>query len=160
MISIRALAGAALLAWLLAPAIVQAQSEEDLNRVFREADGNADGDLSAAELAGALEASPDSARVTLMIVILDADGSQSLSLSEFQHIGALLSGQMTADQLARFFAFFDGNRDGVLDKAEFNAAVALLGGYENQAAIDEDFDAADQNGDERLDVKEFETLMN
>ncbi len=159
MFSIRCAASAFFLAVLLYPAALAAQSAEELAQVFTEADGDQNGDLTPEELSQAIEAAPDSNRVGLIVVILDADGSDSLSLQEFQDIGAIMRGEMTDAQFGRFFAFFDRNGDGAIDRAEFLAAVDFMGGQQDQATSDAEFNGADLNGDGRLELEEFKTLQ-
>lgn len=159
MTSIRSVASALALAALLGPAAGHAQTSEELTQVFAASDSDADGALSAAELSLALEAPADSDRGRLLVVMLDADGSDDLSLAEFQDIGALMSGRMSDAQLDRLFAFLDGNDDAALNRAEFLEAVVLLGDFQDQATSEAQFHAADQNGDGSLDPQEFKALF-
>ena len=95
--------------------VTRAEFQSSREARFRTLDRNRDGYLSADDLPKGLGLfRPNAARVTQMLALFDTDHDGRISLAEF------VAGSM------RLFDQTDVNHDGVLTRAEANAAAARL----------------------------------
>lgn len=154
------LAGVALAACLL-PAAASAQSEAELTQMFGQLDGNGNGQLEPAEVGLMMGGAPaDSGPVKMMIIVLDTDGSGTLSPQEFAAISAMSGGTLTEDQFQRLFAHFDSNGDGYVDRDELTTAMQSMNEYQGPQSVDDALAESDTNGDGRVDYEEFKAVVN
>ncbi len=149
-----ALAGVALTGLLTAGGVA-AQNPVEIEQGFRQLDVNRDGLLTIDELR-ALFGSDADARLTMMVVMLDEDASDTLSIDEFAQLLAG-GGQrgITEAQAQRLFDYFDSDGDALIAPAEAKVAMGMMAGGMTDAQMDEEFARTDANGDGAIDFEEF-----
>jgi Ca2+-binding EF-hand superfamily protein len=92
---------------------------------------------------------------------LDADGSQTLTLEEFQAGAAAMPRQREGADPARMFARLDADGDGVVTVSEWAVVASAVrerggpGAMEPGARADRVFDQLDSNGDGAISREEF-----
>ncbi|MEO1190499.1 MAG: EF-hand domain-containing protein [Pseudomonadota bacterium] len=150
------LCATALFAGLAFAAGAQAQDAGQIDAAFSQLDANGDGAVDLPEMR--MMAGGDSAadpRLTLMIVMLDADGSGTLSRQEFGVMMTSGQGQITEEQSRRLFDYFDSDGSGDINRSEARASMQQMGSGMSEADMDAAMEAADSNGDGAISFDEF-----
>ncbi|EOD14806.1 hypothetical protein EMIHUDRAFT_58503, partial [Emiliania huxleyi CCMP1516] len=135
----------------------------EARRAFERFDGNRTGKLSGKELREALDSmkldstSHDGAA---LLRKFDADGSGTLSLSEFQQLCQQLeqAAVVVSPEVRRAFERYDHNGSGALDRSELEAALRDMGLDMTSKEAGVALRSVDVDGNGRLDLQEFARL--
>jgi len=149
------------------PEMVADQLTEDQIEEFKEAfglfDKDGDGTITSKELTlvmRGLGQNPTEEEVRSMIAEVDSDGNGSIEFPEFLVLIAnKLRTEDVRDELKDAFKVFDKNNDGYLSATELREVLQTLGDRMTDDDVDELIQAADTNGDGRVDYEEFVSMM-
>eukprot|EP00904_Undaria_pinnatifida_P006214 jgi/Undpi1/2722/HiC_scaffold_14.g06100.m1 len=141
-------------------------SEEDVadfKEAFDNFDQDRNGSIDNKELATVLRSlgyTPTPAQLQKLMDKVDLDRSGGISFDEFVMMMRL--GDMQTDfekEINGAFKFFDKNNDGMVDRGELGEIMRQLGNKLSDKEIELLINAADQDNDGQISMKEFVAFM-
>lgn len=148
------------------PPFVEELTEEQITQLreaFSAHDRDGDGRITLQELRQALEKlgeEPAEPELRALMVRADADGSQTIELSEFL---AFMSRRMRAagpeGEIREAFDAFDRNRDGLVSIDELLQVMGMLGETMSREEAEASLRRGDSDGDGQLTYEEFIAFM-
>lgn len=154
------------------PRDVQVDEYKELTETFKMFDLNGDGKISRVELGTILRSLGESlteAELDQMIKDVDADGDGEIDLQEFINLNINTKRGMSAssnaaeegdEALQSAFDVFDSDKDGFISAGELHRVLSSLG--DDRISLDDCqymISCVDADGDQKVDFKEFQTLM-
>merc|ERR1712062_265521 len=141
-------------------------SKEEINafrKAFDHFDKNNDGTINIKELGDVMKSmgkDPSKEELQDMINNVDLDGNTVLDFKEFlAMMGNSVSDSDDSAELKHVFAIFDKKGDGYICKSELSTAMKKLNENFTDHEIEMLITEADLDLDERVNFKEFKTIM-
>jgi len=146
--------------------ILDSLTPEDLS-IFKEAftvyDKNNDGTITTKELSTVMRSlgqNPTDAEVQDMINEVDMDGSGAMEFPEFcLMMIKKMSECDTENEIQEAYRVFDKDRDGAIPRSELRMIFAALPERLSEEEIEEMLEAADTDGNGKIEYKEFKNMM-
>eukprot|EP01106_Pelomyxa_sp_JSP_P013558 TRINITY_DN4098_c0_g1_i12.p2 TRINITY_DN4098_c0_g1~~TRINITY_DN4098_c0_g1_i12.p2 ORF type:complete len:150 (+),score=49.43 TRINITY_DN4098_c0_g1_i12:461-910(+) len=141
---------------------VPAKQRAEFEKAFKMFDKNGDGQISAEEVVGILQAlgktpSPDDVRS--MMAQVDTDKSGYIDFDEFCQMMINNLGGDPEGELRAAFDHFDADHDGFITGAELKKQMESLGETLTDQEIKHMIEDADLNSDGKIDFQEFCRMM-
>jgi calmodulin len=141
---------------------------KDVQKAFKEFDGNGDGSIDQAELVSALSGSFTKQEVMTIFAAADIDGNGEIDYEEFialmcpsasDIIEKFRGKYQNMSEVRAAFQRFDKNGDGALSKEELTNALKSSGQSYSNVEVDAIFSLGDVDGDGEITLEEFVNLM-
>lgn len=133
----------------------------DITRVFNRFDANADGKISADELADViltLNSSTSPSEISGMMDQIDADRDGFISLEEFAGFCAA-GGDNVDGELREAFELYDINKNGLISSSELGEILTRIGERCSEEDCVKMIESVDEDGDGFVNFEEFKTMM-
>lgn len=134
---------------------------KEQTQFFHHLDSNNDGYITLKELSKGLQNNYSPTEIAGIMDSVDTDKNGAINFNEF--IAATLEPTITKDlnRIEQAFKFFDSDNNGFIDVNELKATLSDKGSLHNMATknIEGILNEADEDGNGRIDMKEFMRLM-
>ncbi|KAK8816179.1 calmodulin [Blastocystis sp. ATCC 50177/Nand II] len=139
------------------------EQKKEYTQAFEVFDKDKDGKISRQELKTIMRSlgqNPSDDDIEEMMLSVDKNQDGQISYDEFMNLISIqIKASEDVDEMEEAFAVFDVDKDGYITKSELRQVMNRLG----ESLTDEQLDAmireADTDGDGKIDIKDFRSLM-